>query len=105
MLLQPNSLAISQRQQPVVVHNRVHVLDPQCVHVAVKHNVLPLVLICWFVDLTEYAGQQTVSPVPCDGIQCTVELYHCACLGIHHVQLCGDPQAEGDNRLRTLVRE
>ena len=57
MFLKPNPLAISQSQQSVVVHHRVHVLYPQGVHIAVKHDVLAFVFIGGFVYLTKDVGQ------------------------------------------------
>lgn len=97
MFLKPNSLAISQRQEPVVVHNRVHVFNPQSVHVAIKHDVLALVLVRWFVNLTEDTGQQTIRPVSCDRVQRTVQLHYCACFGVHYVQFGGDTKTAGNS--------
>ena len=53
VLLQPDPLPVGQRQQLVVVHDRVHALHPQGVHVTIKQNVLAFVLLRWPVDLTE----------------------------------------------------
>ena len=97
MFLKSNSLAISQGQEPVVIHNRVHVFNPQSVHVAIEHDVLALILVCWFVDLAEDTGQQTIRPVSCDWVQCTVQLHYCACLGVHHVQFGGDTKTAGNS--------
>ena len=97
MFLKPNSLAVSQSQESVVVHNRVHVFNPESVHVTIEHDVLALVLVRWFVNLTEDTGQQTIRPVSCDWVQCTVQLHHCASLGVHHVQFSGDTKAAGNS--------
>lgn len=60
---QTNAFIIGQRQQFVVVHDRVHVLDPERVHVAVVEYVAALLLVRWFIDLAEDVREQTVRPV------------------------------------------
>ena len=52
MFLQSDSLPVGQGEQLVVVHDGVHALHPQRVHVAVKEDVLPLVLVRGLVDLS-----------------------------------------------------
>lgn len=42
--LQANALAIGQCQQPVVIHDTVHVLHPHSIHITIKHQVLGLIL-------------------------------------------------------------
>ena len=103
MFLKTNSLAISQSQEPVVIHNRVHVFNPESVYVAVKHDVLALVLVCWFVNLSEDTGQQPIRPVSCDWVQCTIQLHHCAGFGVHDVQFGGDTKPAGKSGSRKLA--
>lgn len=55
MFLETNTFSVGQRKQLIIVHNRVHVLDPQRVNITVKHNILSLILIGWLVDLAENA--------------------------------------------------
>ena len=52
VFLQADPLPVGQGEQLVVVHDRVHALHPQRVHVAVKEDVLPLVLLRGSVDLS-----------------------------------------------------
>lgn len=42
--LQADALAIGQCQQPVVIHDTVHVLHPHSIHITIKHQVLGLIL-------------------------------------------------------------
>lgn len=39
VVLQADALPVRKREQPVVVHHAVHVLDPHSVHVAIKDQV------------------------------------------------------------------
>ena len=87
MSLESDAFAVGQRQQPVVVHHRVHVLDPQRVHVAVEHQVLALVLLGRSVDVAEDARQQAVGPVARVGVEHAVQLHHAPVLRVDRVQL------------------
>ena len=42
VFLESDPLAVSQGQKTVVVHDGVHVLHPEGIHIAVIHDVLPL---------------------------------------------------------------
>ena len=53
VFLQTYTLPVGQCEQTVVIHYGVHVLYPQCIHVSVEYDVLSLILVCWFVDLSE----------------------------------------------------
>ena len=57
MALQSNALSVGQCQQAVVVHNRVHVFNPQCVHVTVEDEILALVPVGRPVDVSKDVGQ------------------------------------------------
>ena len=92
MFLETDSLSIGESQELVVVHDRVHVLHPQGIHVSVKQNVLPLVLLRRSVDLSEDVGEETVRPVSSHGVQDPVQLYHRHCLGVYGVQLGAQTQ-------------
>ena len=61
--LQADSFAVRKCKQLVIVHDRVHVLDPKGVHVTIINCVATLLLLCWFVDFAEDVGQQTVRPI------------------------------------------
>lgn len=76
MILHFNPLLISQSQQFIVVHNRVHVFDPQGVNIAVEEYVSPFVVagIQRFVDLAENTAQQTICPIARRRIQLSVQL-------------------------------
>lgn len=87
VFLQSYSLSISQCQQLVIIHDRVHILDPQRIHITIEHNILALVLLGRFVDFTEDTRQQTIRPITCYGVECTVQLDDRAGLGIHDEQL------------------
>lgn len=39
VVLQADALSVRKREQPVVVHHAVHVLDPHSVHIAIKDQV------------------------------------------------------------------
>lgn len=39
MRLEPDTLAVGQREQLVVVHHRVHVFHPQGIYVTVEQNI------------------------------------------------------------------
>ena len=45
MFLETDSFSVGQCEQTVVVHHTVHVLYPQCIHIAVKHDVFPLIFV------------------------------------------------------------
>jgi len=92
MSLKPNTFSVGQRQQSVVVHNGVHVLNPQSIHVAVEDQVLALVLVGRLVDVAENARQKAVGPVPCVWIQNAVKLHHAAILRVDGVQFCCQTQ-------------
>ena len=84
MLEESDALAVRQREEPVVVHDGVHVLDPQRVHVAVKHDVLALALVSRLVDVAEDVRQQSVSPVSRGRVQNAVQFNNTAVLGVNH---------------------
>lgn len=68
MFLQTNSFTVCQCQQTIVIHDRVHVLYPQSIYVTIIHNVLLLILVCWFVNFTEDVGKKSVCPVSSDWV-------------------------------------
>ena len=80
---------------PIVVHDRVHVLHPQCIDISVKHNVLPLVLVRRFVDFAENVGQESIGPVTCGGVQDAVQLDDTAVLGVDGEELGRQAQSRG----------
>ena len=84
--LQADALAVGQREQLVVVHDRVHVLDPERVHVTVVENVAALFLVRGLVDLAEDVGEETVGPVARVRVEYAVELDDRARLGIERVE-------------------
>lgn len=94
VFLEPDSLSVSESEELIVVHNRVHILHPQSIHISIKQDVLPLFLLSRSIDFSEDVGQEAVGPVSCDGVQDTIQLYHSHCLGIHGVQLCTETQSE-----------
>ena len=65
VVLQADALAVGQREQLVVVHDRVHVLDPEGVDVAVVEDVAAGLgaLGQRAVDLAEDVGEEAVRPV------------------------------------------
>ena len=94
VFLKPDSLSIGKGEQFIIVHDRVHILYPQCIHIAIKENILSLILLGRSIDFSEDVGEESVGPVPCNWIQDTVELYHSNCLGIHGVELCAETKSE-----------
>jgi len=85
--LQSDTFSISQCKQPIVVHDRVHILDPKRVDVAVKDEVLPLVLVRRSVDVSENVRQKSVGPVPRVRVQDSVQFHYAAILRVDSVQL------------------
>ena len=100
MLLQSDTFSIGEGEKFVVVHDRVHVLHPQCVHIAVKQDVPPFVLVCRFVQISEDVGEEPVCPVAGDGVQDTIQLNHGASLGVQGVQLCGQAKSNQQSHKR-----
>ena len=94
MFLQPDSLPVRQGQQTVVVHDRVHILYPESVHVAVVHEVLALILVGGFVNLAEDVGQQSVGPVTRGWVQYPVQLNDATLLGVDGEAPGGQVQPE-----------
>lgn len=94
VFLEPDPLSIGKSEQFIIVHDRVHIFYPQCIYIAIKENILPLVLLSRSIDFSEDVGEEPVSPVPCNWIQDTIELYHSDCLGIHSVEFGGETQSK-----------
>ena len=93
MFLQPDALAVCERHQPVVIHHRVHVLDPHRVDIAIKHDVAHLVLRGWPVDLSEDAGEQPVRPVAGRRVEDAVQLDDTPVLRVDGEQLSSQAQS------------
>mmetsp|Transcript_141451 Transcript_141451/g.271457 ORF Transcript_141451/g.271457 Transcript_141451/m.271457 type:complete len:237 (+) Transcript_141451:6980-7690(+) len=76
MLLKPDSLSVCKRQELVVIHDRVHVLHPDCIYITIIKDVPSLWLVHrnGLVDFTEDLGQQTISPITCLRIQDPIQL-------------------------------
>lgn len=87
MFLESNTLSVSKCQQTVVVHDGVHVLNPQCIDVTVEHDVLPLIFVGRFVYVAENIRQQSIGPVARVRIEDAVKLDDTAVLGIYRKQL------------------
>eukprot|EP00964_Phaeocystis_antarctica_P090034 scaffold57524_cov55-Phaeocystis_antarctica.AAC.2 len=93
--VEPDPLAVGQREQPVVVHDAVHVLDPHGVDVAVVDDVPPLVAPLGHrpVHIAEDIGEQPVGPVARRGVEQAVELVDGHGLGVDEEDLGGQPEA------------
>jgi len=65
----------------VVIQNCVHVLDPDGVHWAIKHNPLP-VLISGRGLVLEGGGQHSIRPLVGDRVEAAIELLHRDGLGV-----------------------
>lgn len=66
MTLQADAFSIRKREEAVVVHDGVHVLNPHCIHISVKDDVPPLifpVLRQRLIDLAEDLREKAVRPV------------------------------------------
>ena len=87
MLLKSDPFAIRQGQQLIVVHNRVHIFNPQSIDVTIKHNVFSLAFLSWLINFTEDTRKKTISPVPGDWVECSIKLYDGASLRVQCVEL------------------
>mmetsp|Transcript_2368 Transcript_2368/g.7865 ORF Transcript_2368/g.7865 Transcript_2368/m.7865 type:complete len:305 (+) Transcript_2368:7017-7931(+) len=89
--IEPDALAVGQCEKLVVVHHRVHVLDPERVDVAVVDNVAPLLLALGHrpVHIAEEIGEQPVGPVTGGGVEHAVELVDVDRLRVNHEELRG----------------
>mmetsp|Transcript_15514 Transcript_15514/g.36067 ORF Transcript_15514/g.36067 Transcript_15514/m.36067 type:complete len:255 (-) Transcript_15514:639-1403(-) len=75
--LEPDALAVGQGEEAVIVHDRVHVLHPHRVDVAVVEDPTDLVLAVLgqrLVELAEELGEDAVGPVAGDGVHDAIEL-------------------------------
>ena len=86
MFLKPYPFTIGKCEQLVVVHDRVHVLHPQGIHVSIKEDVPPFILVCRLVDLSEDVGEETVCPVSCHGVQYAVQFNDTASFWVQSVE-------------------
>lgn len=72
---QPDSLSVGQGEDLVVIHNRIHILNPQRIHISIKHDVLAFGAagVKGFVYGAEDVGQKTVVPIPSLRVQNSVQ--------------------------------
>mmetsp|Transcript_16995 Transcript_16995/g.50160 ORF Transcript_16995/g.50160 Transcript_16995/m.50160 type:complete len:353 (-) Transcript_16995:5910-6968(-) len=87
MCRQSNPLTVWQCKHLVVVHDRVHVFDPQSIDIGVKDNPPFFVFLRRLARFTENARQQTILPVARHRIENTIELQDSACFGVQCVPL------------------
>lgn len=82
MIHQSDPLLIRQGEQLVVVHHRIHVLDPQRIHVTVEEYVLQFVrtFLKRSVNLAENVAQEAIRPIASRYIQHPVKFTHSTCL-------------------------
>lgn len=90
MVLQSDPFTVWQSEQLVVIHDRVHVLNPDGVDVAIEDNVMPLVLAVrkGLVHLPEGVAQKAITPIACVCVKLAVELIHVLRFRVQHMQLC-----------------
>ena len=89
MVHEPDALAVGQGEELVIVHHRVHVLDPHRVHVSVEHDPPNLVTPGRqrLAERSEVVGQDAVSPIARLRVHLSVELSHGLRLGVDDVDL------------------
>ena len=76
-----NPLAIDKRKDLVIIHDRVHGLNPQCVHWSVKHQPL-LVGLLIGTSLSHDTGQHTICPLARVQVKLTIEFSKRQCLRV-----------------------
>lgn len=82
------TITVSQSQEPAVVHDRVHVLNPHSIYIAIENDPASfslawgLVLIAILVDLRE----KTICPVSTVRVQDAVEFIYCYHLWVHDIK-------------------
>mmetsp|Transcript_24250 Transcript_24250/g.59856 ORF Transcript_24250/g.59856 Transcript_24250/m.59856 type:complete len:305 (+) Transcript_24250:6836-7750(+) len=83
------ALAVGESEELVVVEDRVEVLGPLGVHVAVKHDPVAPVLLAsqGHQDATKYVGKDTIRPLQSGGVELAVELVLGDGLGVDDVGL------------------
>lgn len=87
MFLKSDSFAVRQSQQLIVVHNRVHILNPQRINVTIEHNVFSLAFLSWLINFPENTRKETVGPVPGDWVECSIKLDDGASFSVQCVEL------------------
>jgi hypothetical protein len=80
VVLQSDSFTVRQCKNLIIIHHRVHIFDPQRIHIAVKEDVTSLLLVDRLVDVSEYMGEETIRPVSGHRVKDTVQLGHRTCL-------------------------
>lgn len=75
MVLHPDSLLISQSQQLVVVHNRVHIFNPQRIDVTVKEYIFTFIPVAvqWPINFTKDIAQEAIRPIASCRLQRSIQ--------------------------------
>lgn len=91
VLKQPDTITITERQNFVIVHHRVHVLNPDGVDITVVNDPALfrlLVITEGLVGFLENLRQEPISPVSRLRVQDTIKLVKRDRLGINDIFSC-----------------
>lgn len=76
-----NTLVRGERKDLVIVHNRVHGLDPVSIKITVENN--PLVVVVWDLSETTHSGgHKSIDPLTSLHVNDTVQL-----IGLHDLRV------------------